>query len=114
MSPESPVGDRFAEVLGTCRRFLLTIAHAELPGCLRAKGGASDIVQEALASAHRARDQFRGETVAELRAWLRAILLNEASAFRRRYLDTAVRDVAREVVDMAQWLGGPPGQPPGG
>jgi len=23
-------------------------------------------------------------------------------------------DVAREVVDMAQWLGGPPGQPPGG
>src|SRR5689334_17657836 len=97
MPPDAPVGTDFPVVLETCRHFLLTIANAELPADLRAKGGASDLVQDSLLAAHTARRQFRGRTVAELRAWLRGILRNELSAFRRSYRGTAARDVAREV-----------------
>lgn len=106
MFPESLVGDDFGRLLDTCRHFLLTVANAELPERLRAKGGASDLVQEAFAAAHSARGQFRGTSLAELRAWLRSILLNELAMFRRRYLDTASRDVCREVSLTAHPAGG--------
>jgi RNA polymerase sigma-70 factor (ECF subfamily) len=86
----------FATVLETCRQFLLAIAAAELPDRLMAKGGASDIVQDTLTAAVRCRCQFRGHTLADLRAWLRGILLNELAVFRRRYLATLGRDVNRE------------------
>jgi RNA polymerase sigma-70 factor (ECF subfamily) len=97
MLNQLPAGDQFADVLETSRRFLLAIANAELPQDLRAKGGASDLVQETLTAAHRCRLQFEGSTVADLRAWLRAILANELAIFRRRYAGTAARDVSREV-----------------
>lgn len=84
-------------ILETCRQFLLAVANDELPESLRAKGGASDLVQETLAGAHRNWNQFRGQSVADLRAWLRAILLNEVAMFRRRYTAVEARDVAREV-----------------
>lgn len=87
----------FDEVLESCRRFLLVVANAELPADLRAKGGASDLVQQTLAAAVRSEHQFRGTSVRELRAWLRAILKAEVAAFRRRYSGTAARDVGREV-----------------
>jgi RNA polymerase sigma-70 factor (ECF subfamily) len=97
MPPDAPVGDRFVHVLEACRQFLLAVANAELPADLRAKGGASDLVQDALAAAHQSRHQFAGRTVADLRAWLRSILANELAMFRRRYAGTAARDVRREV-----------------
>jgi RNA polymerase sigma-70 factor, ECF subfamily len=97
MPPEAPPESDFAAVLETCRQFLLAVANAELPDDLRAKGGASDLVQESLAAAYAARHQFRGRTLADLRAWLRAILFRELATFRRHYRDTAARDVTREV-----------------
>jgi len=87
----------FDEILETCRQFLLKIATADLPSQLTAKGGASDLVQQTLAAAVRNRQQFRGTTVDELRAWLRGILLNELALFRRKYLATHGRDVSREL-----------------
>ena len=87
----------FADALASARQFLLTVANAELPAALRAKGGASDLVQDTFVAAHRARDQFAGRTVAELRGWLRAILLRELAMFRRKYRGAASRDVRREV-----------------
>ena len=87
----------FDDVLESCRRFLLAVANAELPADLRAKGGASDLVQQTLAAAIRSEHQFRGQSVRELRAWLRAILKAEADALRRRYSGTAARDIGREV-----------------
>lgn len=95
--PETLDLDRFDDVLESCRRFLLSVATLELPNDLQAKGGASDLVQQTLASAVQCRHQFRGTTLAELRSWLRAILQSEAAVFRRRYLKTAARDVRREV-----------------
>jgi RNA polymerase sigma-70 factor, ECF subfamily len=96
--------DPFDDALQASRRFLLAVANAELPAGLRAKGGASDLVQEALSAAHQARHQFHGHTLTELRAWLRVILLNELATFRRRY-NTAGRDVACEVPLAAADLG---------
>jgi RNA polymerase sigma-70 factor (ECF subfamily) len=86
----------FDEVLGSSQRFLLAVANELLPADLRAKGGASDLVQQTLAAAIRSEHQFRGETVGELRAWLRSILQAETAAFCRRYSGTASRDVRRE------------------
>jgi RNA polymerase sigma-70 factor, ECF subfamily len=92
-----PTEAEFAELLDQSRQFLLGVANAELPAALRAKGGASDIVQETFASALRGRHQFRGTTFDDLRTWLRAILRNELASFHRRFADAAARDVAREV-----------------
>lgn len=98
MSPDAVVTSMtFDEILESCRQFLLGIANSELPAELRAKGGASDLVQETMAAAHRCREQFRGRSLSELRSWLRGILLNELAMFRRRFMETAARDVAREV-----------------
>lgn len=91
-----PDDDGFPHLLEQCRRFLLAIANAELPAALVAKGGASDLVQETMAQAYANRGQFAGRTLADLRAWLRAILLNEVTDFRRRYL-AAGRAVSRET-----------------
>lgn len=88
--------DRFAAALEECRRFLLSVANAEMPGHLVPKGGASDLVQESLLTAYECRDRFRGRTVGDLRAWVRGILLHELGDFRRRYA-TARRDATREV-----------------
>ncbi len=86
----------FDELLGSSQRFLLAIANDLLPDDLRAKGGASDLVQQTLTAAVRSEHQFRGQTIGELRAWLRSILLAEAAAFCRRYTGTAAREVRRE------------------
>jgi RNA polymerase sigma-70 factor, ECF subfamily len=100
MPPVVPVGGSFAEVLEHSRHFLLRIANAELPPSIRAKGGASDLVQDTFAAAHQARHQFSGRTVPELRGWLRAILIRELAMARRKFLDTASRDVRREVAPV--------------
>src|SRR5262245_2742582 len=93
-SPSPQIELEFENLLAHARQFLLSVANAELPAALRAKGGASDLVQETFAAALRNRDQFRGTTVTELRAWLRAILMNELAMFRRRFVATAAREVA--------------------
>lgn len=88
--------DRFATALESCRRALLAVAQAEMPGHLSAKGGASDLVQNTLAAAYRHRDQFRGHSLADLRAWLRGILGHELVNFYRQFR-TARRDIGREL-----------------
>jgi RNA polymerase sigma-70 factor (ECF subfamily) len=95
-TPEQTDED-FVELLSQSRQFLLTVANGQLPAALRAKGGASDLVQETFATALRSRYQFHGATFEDLRAWLRAILLNKLTMFHRHYSDVAARDVTREV-----------------
>jgi RNA polymerase sigma-70 factor (ECF subfamily) len=79
------------------RGYLLMVAREEIDPELQAKGGASDLVQETFLEAHRDFDQFRGTTEAELLAWLRRLLLNNAANFTRRYRGTEKREVGREV-----------------
>jgi RNA polymerase sigma-70 factor, ECF subfamily len=92
-------GDR--EALGRAiqpfRQFLLMIAERELAPELKAKEGASDLVQDTLLEAHRHFPQFDGETKAELRAWLRRLLLNRVSYTVRRYRKACKRQLSRET-----------------
>ena len=79
------------------REYLLLVANAELEAELRAKGGASDLVQETFLLAHRDVKGFRGQTAVEWRDWLRTILLHQLANNRRRFR-AAKRQVGREVV----------------
>ena len=90
-------GHALGEALEACRAYLLLVAQSELDPNIRAKGGASDLVQETFLEAQRDFQQFRGTSEEELLAWLRQVLLNNLKNFARSYRQTAKRDVQREV-----------------
>jgi RNA polymerase sigma-70 factor, ECF subfamily len=90
--PSDGLFERFGSYLRLLAELLLN-RHLRL----RAKLGPSDIVQETLLRAHQKREQFRGETEAELKAWLRQILTRVVSNRAREFLDVAGRDAGREV-----------------
>jgi RNA polymerase sigma-70 factor (ECF subfamily) len=76
---------------------LLLVARNELSPELMKKAGASDLVQESFLEAQRGFEGFRGKNEAELRAWLRRILLNNIANLSRLYRDTDKRRLDREV-----------------
>ncbi len=73
------------------------MAERELDPTLRAKGGASDIVQETFIEAQRAFANFSSQSQEEFLAWLRTLLLNNLADFRRRYRGTLKRSADREI-----------------
>lgn len=85
------------EALEACRVYLQAIAERELNPELRAKGGASDLVQQTFLEAQKDFGQFHGDTEEALLAWLRRMLLNNLSNFRRQYQGTAKRRANREI-----------------
>jgi RNA polymerase sigma-70 factor (ECF subfamily) len=89
--------EALGQVLETFRAYLLLIADRELDSELRAKGGASDLVQETFLEAQRDFGGFHGNSGDELRAWLRRLLLNNVANFTRQYRARAKREVGREV-----------------
>jgi RNA polymerase sigma-70 factor (ECF subfamily) len=89
--------DALGQALAACHGYLLTIASQELDNDLKAKGGASDLVQETFLKAHRHFGDFGGNSQDELRAWLRRLLLNNLADFRRRYQQSGKRQTTREV-----------------
>ncbi|MCI0377547.1 MAG: sigma-70 family RNA polymerase sigma factor [Gemmataceae bacterium] len=84
------------EALEACRNYLLMIANRGLDAELRAKGGASDLVQETFLEAQRDFPQFSGATDVELRAWLNRMLVNNLANFARHYRGTTKRQIDRE------------------
>jgi RNA polymerase sigma-70 factor, ECF subfamily len=88
--------DAQGRLLQSFRTYLLIIANREIDDHIRAKGGASDVVQDSLYEAHRAFDSFRGRTEDELRAWLRRVLLNNLRDLGRRHAGTLKRDIGVE------------------
>lgn len=74
------------------RSYLQLLATMNLDERVRSKLDPSDVVQQTLLQAHRALSDFRGETDAEMAAWLRAILA--------RNLAHAVRDFGRDKRDF--------------
>jgi RNA polymerase sigma-70 factor (ECF subfamily) len=87
MTPAGPSLERF-------RPYLRVLARMHLDPRLRGKLDPSDVVQQTFLQAHRAWPTFRGQTEAELAAWLRQILA--------RTLAHAVRDFGRDCRDVAR------------
>jgi RNA polymerase sigma-70 factor (ECF subfamily) len=90
-------GDALGQALEAYRNYLLRVAERELDSALRAKGGASDLVQETFLEAQRDFGRFHGTSEAELRAWLRRLLLNNLANFTRSYRGTDKRQIGLEV-----------------
>jgi RNA polymerase sigma-70 factor (ECF subfamily) len=84
-------------ILEACRPYLLRVANATLGRELKGKVGGSDLVQETCLDAHRDFAAFTGRTEADLRRWLRGILVHNVAEARRHYGGTAKRSVDREV-----------------
>jgi RNA polymerase sigma-70 factor (ECF subfamily) len=78
------------------REYLCLLARLQLPVRLRQKLDSSDLAQETLLKAHAGRDQFRGATQGEVRAWLRRILVNTMTDAVRHF-DGEAHDVGRET-----------------
>jgi RNA polymerase sigma-70 factor (ECF subfamily) len=57
----------------------------------------SDIVQVTLIEAHRDFDQFDSSTHSALQRWLGRLLRNNLADALKRYRDTAMRDIGREI-----------------
>jgi RNA polymerase sigma-70 factor, ECF subfamily len=85
------------QLLEECRNYLLLIANRELGEGVRAKLGASDLVQETFAEAQRIFDRFEGKSSQEMRAWLVGILEFKIAQATRRFAGTEKRDVRREI-----------------
>jgi RNA polymerase sigma-70 factor (ECF subfamily) len=89
--------ESLGRMLEACRTYLMLVASEELQSDLRAKLGPSDIVQETFVTAQLAFPRFTGDTMEELLAWLRQILLNKIAEVRRRYYRSQSRALAREA-----------------
>jgi RNA polymerase sigma-70 factor (ECF subfamily) len=81
-----------AQRLVPYRAYLQLIARLQLDARLRGKLEPSDLVQQTFVKALQVLDQFRGQTDAELSAWLRQILA--------RTLANAIRDLQRDKRDF--------------
>jgi RNA polymerase sigma-70 factor (ECF subfamily) len=79
------------------RHYLYSVARAVLDHRRWTKVDASDVVQETLLKAHKARHQFRGQTEKELAAWLRTILNHTlANSVRSSYRQKASISLSRD------------------
>src|ERR1700738_1008847 len=83
-----------AQSLESFRSYLRLLAGLQLDPRLRAKLDPSDLVQQTLLQAYQGLPQFRGQSEAELAAWLRQIL--------DRHLANATRDLGRTKRDVAR------------
>lgn len=92
-SPD-PAWGRDLEAL---RDHLTRVAGRTMGPDLTSKVSASDLVQETFLAARASEAEFRGQSAAEWRGWLRGILRNRVANVRRHYIDAQKRRVEREV-----------------
>ena len=90
-SGQAAPGDA-GESLEGFRSYLRLLANFQLDKRIQGKVDASDIVQQTMIQAYKARDQFRGENDKQRAAWLRQILA--------RNLIHATRDMTRDKRDV--------------
>jgi RNA polymerase sigma-70 factor (ECF subfamily) len=79
------------------RPWLTLLCRLQLDSRFQGKFDGSDVVQQTLLEACRDLPKFRGQTEAQLLAWLRQVLAHVMAHEIRRYAGAEKRDVAREV-----------------
>jgi RNA polymerase sigma-70 factor (ECF subfamily) len=84
------------QLLESYRAYLGVLARVQIGRRLQGKADPSDVVQEAFLGASRDFVQFRGQTEAEFRAWLRQILASLLANLVRHYQGTQRRDIRLE------------------
>jgi RNA polymerase sigma-70 factor, ECF subfamily len=91
-------GDALAlgQLLEQYRAYLTLLVRVQIGRRLQGKADCADVVQETFLEASRQFDSFRGQTEAELTAWLRQILAGCLGHLVRRYYGTQARDVRLE------------------
>ena len=95
--PPSKDGDPVAreKLLAEMQAYLKVVANRQMDEALRQKVGASDIVQQSFLQIIKNFEQFRGESRAEFRGWIRQIVINETNRARTNF-HTQKRDMTRE------------------
>jgi RNA polymerase sigma-70 factor (ECF subfamily) len=94
------------------RAYLHLLARSQLRSGANHAMDASDIVQQTLLQAHQKREQFRGQTEAEFRGWLRQILANViADAFRKRVPKAVLDDLNQSAAQLDHFLQSQPTSP---
>ena len=88
--------EALGEIITRLQGYLLLVANGQIRDNLQAKFGASDIVQNSLLDAHAGIDEFNGTTEAEMRAWLKRIVLHNFIDEKRRYTNTQSRSLELE------------------
>src|SRR4051794_701036 len=76
--------EALGQLLDAFRSLLLAVAGEKLPTYLRAKGGASDLVQDTFLEAQRDFADFQGACEPEVRKWLCRILERNVLNFVRQ------------------------------
>lgn len=89
--------DSVGRLVECCRPYLMLVANRELDPAIRAKLGASDVVQETLLTVQKSIGQFEGTKENELLAWMRGILINDLRENRRKFRSSQKRQVDREI-----------------
>ncbi len=107
-------GDRQAlgDLLDSLRPYVRVLVRGLRRGRAPGRLDDSDLIQDAMLEAHRSFARFTGTTLAELRAWLRSVVLNAAGHSLRAHLGAARRDAAREQATVAPELAPDPGSSP--
>lgn len=76
--------------------YLLAVAGSRISSDVRAKFGASDVVQLSFVDAKKSISDFSGTTEPELRAWLKKIVIHNLADTSKLYTRTQARSVNRE------------------
>lgn len=92
-------GDNVAlgQIVSQVQNYLFVIVNGSINQKLQSKLSASDILQQSMLEAHQSIGRFEGSTEAEIRAWLRKIVLGNLIDSTRHYKNAACRDADREV-----------------
>ena len=88
--------ESLALIVGQLRDYLLLVARGGIGDQLRSKFSGSDVVQMSLIDASRSINKFHGSSEAEIRAWMKEIVLNNLFDESKRYTQTERRSIGRE------------------
>lgn len=86
-----------AEVFDRLHDYLLLMGNKEIGCHVQSKFGASDICQMSLMEARDSIGTFSGSSEAEIRSWLKRIMMHNLLDESRRYTQTQIRSVERET-----------------